>query len=218
MTSTTSKPSLKTLEVSIGGLSKPAKMPCPSYGLPAAECKVGSKLRKVAGSTCSDCYACKGQYGFPNVQAAQYRRLEAVTADLETWTATMIDLLGRKGLQWFRWHDSGDLQSVDHLSALVHIAKRLPGTRFWLPTREKGFVAQWLADHPEGFPENLTVRLSAAMIDSPPVMLPGVQGSAVHDKAQPYGFRCKAPEQNGECQDCRACWHKEIEVVSYARH
>jgi hypothetical protein len=33
----------------VGGLSKPSKMPGWAYGLPAKECKTGSKLVKVKG-------------------------------------------------------------------------------------------------------------------------------------------------------------------------
>ena len=65
----------EALEI-VGGLSKPSKMPGWSYGLPAKECKTGSKLRKVPGSTCFDCYALKGCYVFKVVQDAQYRRLD----------------------------------------------------------------------------------------------------------------------------------------------
>ena len=36
----------------IGGLSKPSKMPGWAYGLPAKECKTGSKLVKVKNSVC----------------------------------------------------------------------------------------------------------------------------------------------------------------------
>ena len=49
----------------VGGLSKPSKMPGWAYGLPAAECKTGSKLAQVPGSVCSGCYALKGCYVFP---------------------------------------------------------------------------------------------------------------------------------------------------------
>ena len=44
----------------VGGLSKPSKMPGWAYGIPAKECKTGSKLRQVKGSTCEKCYALKG--------------------------------------------------------------------------------------------------------------------------------------------------------------
>ena len=33
-----------------GGLSKPSKMPGPSYNLPAAACITGAKLAKIPGS------------------------------------------------------------------------------------------------------------------------------------------------------------------------
>ena len=56
-----------------GSLSKPSKMPGWAYGLPAKECKTGSKLVKIPGSVCYNCYALKGCYVFKVVQAAQYR-------------------------------------------------------------------------------------------------------------------------------------------------
>ena len=48
----------------VGGLSKPSKMPGWSIGIPAAECKTGSKLRLIPKSVCADCYALKGCYVF----------------------------------------------------------------------------------------------------------------------------------------------------------
>ena len=59
-------------------LSKPSKMPGFSIGIPAKECKTGAKLRKIKGSVCYGCYALKGCYVFPDVQAAQYKRLRAI--------------------------------------------------------------------------------------------------------------------------------------------
>jgi hypothetical protein len=35
----------------VGGLSKPSKMPGWAYGTPAKECKTGTKLRDIEGST-----------------------------------------------------------------------------------------------------------------------------------------------------------------------
>ena len=43
----------------VGGLSKPSKMPGWAYGLPAAECKTGGKLKHITGSTCEGCYGIK---------------------------------------------------------------------------------------------------------------------------------------------------------------
>jgi hypothetical protein len=75
----------------VGGLSKPSKMPGWAYGIPAKECKTGSKLRNVKGSTCEGCYALKGCYVFKVVQDAQYRRLNSIKHT--HWVAAMSQLL-----------------------------------------------------------------------------------------------------------------------------
>ena len=71
----------EALEIT-GSLSKPSKMPGWAYGLPAKECKTGSKLAKVKGSVCDGCYALKGCYVFKVVQDAQYKRLKAIRSPL----------------------------------------------------------------------------------------------------------------------------------------
>jgi hypothetical protein len=112
----------------VGGLSKPSKMPGWAYGIPAAECKTGKKLQDVPGSTCEGCYATKGCYVFPVVQAAQYRRLEAIKSPL--WVGAMALLINSKKSKWFRWHDSGDIQDVDHLIKFLRCVNlhRIPDT------------------------------------------------------------------------------------------
>ena len=80
----------------VGGLSRPSKIPGWCYGLPAAECKTGSKLQKVKGSTCSNCYALKGCYVFKVVQAAQYRRLKSIKNP--GWVSAMAFLINSKNL------------------------------------------------------------------------------------------------------------------------
>ena len=119
-----------------GGLSKPSKMPGPAYNLPAAACLTGAKLVKVAGSTCSGCYALKGRYRFGNVQKALNRRLKAL--EDPRWVAGMITLI--QGRPVFRWHDSGDIQSAQHLKNIFEICNATPETLHWLPTREAQFL------------------------------------------------------------------------------
>ena len=58
----------KQLEAITGTLSKPGKMPGFSYGIPAKECKTGSKLAKIKGSVCYNCYALKGMYRFETLK------------------------------------------------------------------------------------------------------------------------------------------------------
>jgi hypothetical protein len=120
----------------VGGLSKPSKMPGWAYGIPARECKTGSKLVKVKGSTCEGCYALKGCYVFPVVQAAQYKRLDSIKHP--GWVKAMTALINSKKSKFFRWHDSGDVQSVKHLAKIFEVCRRSPDVQHWMPTAKRG--------------------------------------------------------------------------------
>lgn len=193
----------------VGGLSSPSKMPGYAYGLPAKECGTGGALRKVPGSVCSGCYAFKGNYMFPNVQKAQYRRLESLGHP--RWVEAMVFLVTALDMRYFRWHDSGDLQSPAHLNMIVQVARQCPDVQFWLPTRERIFVYSWTKANGE-LPKNLVVRVSAAMIDGPAPEFPNTS-TVVTGQAS-----CPAPSQGGECGTCRACWNPEVKNVSYRKH
>ena len=189
-----------------GGLSKPSKMPGPAYNLPAWACKTGAKLRKVKGSPCYGCYAFKGRYNFSNVQQALQRRLEALESPL--WVEAMVTLI--KGQEFFRWHDSGDIQSEQHLKNIFEVCKLTPDTKHWLPTQER----EYLKD-PEAVPANLIIRLSGSKIDGPaPKAWPWTSSVVTSSEAR----TCPAPEQGNECGSCRACWDKSTPNVAYGKH
>jgi len=204
----------KQLHDRVGGLSSPSKMPCHGYSIPAQACNVGGRLRSIKGSTCSSCYACKGRYMFANVQNALQRRLDAFNNDPE-WEDYMVELIRRKERSgFFRWHDSGDLQSMEHLLAIIEIADRLPDIQFWLPTREVGLMKQFVRQYgAHAIPDNLIIRVSAAMIGGDAVSIDGCHKSRV-DKVG----SCPAPKQNNQCGSCRACWDKSVETVTYSLH
>ena len=212
-----------TLNTLTGGLSAPSKMPCHGWSIPAQECAVGSLLRKIKGSTCSGCYALKGRYVFPNVAAALTRRLEAWRSDRAQWVEAMTASILKTRSPYFRWLDSGDLQGLEMLEDIAEVARRTPSVTHWLPTRERDVVATYKKRAGE-LPSNLTVRLSAAMVDAPlkPAArgaLKGVPVSMVHTKAPHNSAHvCPAPSQGGKCADCRACWNSSIKGVSYAAH
>jgi hypothetical protein len=195
-------------------LGNPSKMPGKSYGIPAAECKTGSKLRKVPGSVCSKCYACKGHYSYSTVSTAQYKRLNAI--DNPQWVSAMVHLI--KNESWFRWHDSGDIQSIDHLAKILMVAALTPNTNHWLPTKEKKMITDYL-NNGGTIPANVTIRVSGAMIDGKAPNVPnGICTSTVHKNNEAIGQSCIAPDQGGECKDCRACWDRNIKNVSYHVH
>jgi len=236
---------IKEAKAIAGSLGYPSKMPGTSYGIPAQACITGAKLAKVPGSTCSSCYALKGNYIFRGVKKSQAARLEAIRH--ESFVEAMVVLLtaahargrnpktGETMDKFHRWHDSGDLQSRDHLARICAVARATPWLRHWLPTREGQIVKAFVRDGGT-IPANLTIRLSATMIDgAAPTAWP--QTSTVHsdnltlrastwtaivardaEPAAPVGHVCPAPQQGNKCGECRACWSADVANVSYHVH
>ena len=201
-----------------GGLSATGKMPCASYSLSAMQCPTGSKLAQIQGSVCFGCYALKGNYHYPSVKISHARKLEAITRD--NWVEGMVFLIQKEGNSHFRWHDSGDIQNMAHLLKIVEVARALPHVKFWLPTKEYATITAYQRAH-GSFPVNLTVRISAPMIDGKAPTKHGLPVSTVssHGSSVPVGaVACHAPEQGGKCLDCRACWDSNVGNVNYAKH
>lgn len=200
-----------------GRLSATSKMPGFSWSIPARRCKTGGILAKIPGSTCSFCYAKKGRYVFPTVVNAMNRRLRGLRSP--HWEDAMVTMLSAERVRrrpWFRWFDSGDLQSIDHLRRICAVAARTPWVRHWLPTREAIFLRDYCAGGGV-VPRNLVIRLSAPMVDGkPPKWWPLTSG--VYSDEKPKGRVCPAPSQGGECRDCRVCWERSVKFVVYHRH
>lgn len=228
-----------------GSLGFPLKMPGTSYGLPAKKCVTGSKLAAIHGSVCSKCYALKDRHAFANPAKAQERRLASISNP--RWVDAMVSMLLKvhsqptfridmgvrnakaRGLQRFRfnvsgfhrWHDSGDIQSVDHLSSICEVARRTPKIKHWLPTQELGIVKAYLTSGGV-IPQNLTIRVSSVMIETGhfnPVRRSWPQTSSVFKiRAGDDAHVCPAPHQGGVCGSCRACWSRDVAHVAYELH
>ena len=203
-------------------LSNTSKMPCHSFSIPAQVCKTGSKLAKVPGSVCHGCYALKGFYRMNTVQAPRQANLETLPEEGNAmawieWADKMAKQIAKTEKSgFFRWHDSGDMQCKMHLAAIVLIANLLPNIKFWLPTKEKAIVSEYIA-RGHTIPDNLVVRVSSAMIDQKPVDR-FENTCTVHQKEPPYGVECQAYKQGGKCGECRSCWDKAIPNISYPLH
>lgn len=212
----------------IGSLSQPSKMPWFSYSTSAFDCQTGSKLREIKGSVCSSCYACKGQYRFSNVRKAQDKRMAGTKHPdfVEAMTLVLTTLYNRGKKTYkkngktvkenrFRWHDAGDIQSLEHLERINQIALNTPFLDHWLPSKEFGYVNQFLKKH-KRFAPNLTVRMSATMVgqtfDKAPMGLPFSAVGVTQELSQ-----CPAYSQDGQCKNCRNCWEPKLNV-SYPLH
>ena len=221
----------------VGGLSAPSKMPCFSYNLAASSCKTGQRLAVIEGSTCSGCYAAEtrehlllrrdavfgggrmrwNNYSRPNVREAMQRRLESLTNP--KWVEAMATLINHyeadsEGiLGYFRWHDSGDVQSREHAQNICSVARRTPKVKHWLPTRENEFVRPLLSSR-KGVPKNLVIRVSAAMVGKR-----GPSWSKLTSTVNAgIGRKCHASQQGNQCLDCRDCWDKRVCNIDYPFH
>jgi len=223
-------------------LSNTSKMPCYSFNLSALHCKTGAKLVKIKGSVCYGCYALKGNYARYKHPLKMMPKTDKINHPL--WISSMVYLINNQGNKkdknYFRWHDSGDIQSLEHLKKIVEICKQTPNVKHWLPTREYKIIRDFLFW--ESFPDNLTVRLSAHLMDKLPPSMQGVCGSTVTKDKPALGVQCKAYRTNkdkkvlseeifqaltkqektdqglGICGDCRLCWNKSIDNISYKYH
>ena len=206
---------IKEAKAITGSLTRTSKMPGLSYSLPAWECKTGSKLRNIKGSVCASCYALKGNYTrYPAIKAAQYVRLEALKD--QRWIAAMVAQVIRQ--KFFRWHDAGDIQSMEHLYKIFRVCELTPETQHWMPTREAQFLKQVKS---EEVPKNLIIRMSSHMVDQAPVKFwPWTSTVTSAKKYMNNGQApsCPAPKQNNQCGSCRQCWDRSTPNVSYGKH
>ena len=211
-----------------GKLSQPSKMPGYSYNLPAWECKIGALLRTIKKSVCFMCYAMRGRYVFPCTIKAMERRLKSLPHDL--WVKAMAVSINSKakfGHNCFRWHDSGDLQSMAHLERIIDVCNLTPGVMHWLPTKEfkimRDYINSWrnvgnFKSWRDIFPANVVPRLSAPMIDGDAPDIDGLPTSTVTSDHKPGKYVCPAPDQGGKCKSCRMCWDANIKSIAYRAH
>jgi hypothetical protein len=157
----------------------------------------------------------------PNTASTLHKRIALMSQT--GWVSAMVKKIREEEhTGFFRWFDSGDLQSLKNLKDIVRIALALPKIQFWLPTKEYGIVSEYLERYAT-FPSNLNVRLSGFMVDKAgPNSLAdslGVTTSEVHsESSSPAGYVCPSSQQNNKCLECRACWSPAVKTVSYRLH
>ena len=221
-----------------GGLSRPSKMPCPAYSIPAETCKTGAKLVNIEGSVCSGCYAMKNNYKrfAKTIKPKLYERYRKLFN--EQWVEGMVLLINKQCKNgFFRWHDSGDVQSIEHIKRIVMVCKKTPEVMHWVPTREFRLVKQYIKKY-GAFPGNLTVRLSAHMIEGKAPEIENLPTSTV--SANNYNCKAYLTDKNdnvykpdhfaklnkaakraidfGHCGKCRKCWSKSVKNITYKLH
>ena len=183
---------IKELESKIGTLSNTTKMPSYSWGIPTKYCKTGMKLAKIPGTICNKCYADKGFYKMPTVNAMYQKRYDAI--EMPEWVDYMSELITQKYKKlaksrlYHRWFDSGDIQSFSHLMKIFEVCENTPHIKHWIATREYKIIDQVRA---KDVPKNLCLRVSAIKVDTKqPTFWKWTSG--VHKDKRHRGRECPA--------------------------
>ena len=140
----------------VGGLSVPSKMPCYSFGISADHAKRAASLPRLRAAYAIHAMPKKARINGRPTKNAHERRINLIGTS--NWVDNMVRAINNA--DYFRWFDSGDLQSDEMLADIVRVALATPDTKHWLPTHENFMVSRYLRKHGK-FPSNLTVRVSA---------------------------------------------------------
>jgi hypothetical protein len=201
----------------IGPLGRPSKMPGFSWGISASLCKTGSKLAQIEGTGCSVCYALRGRYPMDNVQDAMAERIAGYYDDPDWPELMSIRLLTyAKHHPYFRWFDSGDVQSGYMMEQIQKIANQTYGyVTHWLPTQERKIALE--AENSR--PDNLIVRVSSTKLgEQQNNHLFPTSFISLHETEMEGVFQCPSKNQDSKCKQCRACWNASVKCVEYHQH
>jgi len=162
---------------------------------------------------CQGCYATTGNYRFPNVKAP--RDFNKQDWKRDNWVDDMVKALDSS--RYFRWFDSGDMYDLSLAHKILAVMKATPWVKHWLPTRMHKFIKyQHVIDSMQEL-DNVVVRLSSDSVTGE--IIKGQNTSTIFSDELPSGsFECKAYENEGKCNGCRACYSKDVPVIAYKAH
>ena len=164
---------------------------------------------------CQGCYATTGNYRFANVKKPREFNREDWTRD--EWVRDMVSALDSS--RYFRWYDSGDVYALELAEKIAQVMEATPWVKHWLPTRMHKFAkfAPVLAKM-EALP-NVVIRRSSDSVSGQVVA--GANSStivATIDQVPANATLCRAYENGGKCNGCRACYDKSAQVIAYMAH
>lgn len=197
-------------------LSKTSKLDgIMSWSLNALDTCQGSidPITKELVPACQGCYATTGFYQF--APAKNSRAFNKEDWQRDGWINDMVEALDNS--RYFRWFDSGDMYSLDLAWKIYTVMMRTPHVKHWLPTRMHKFSKyESVINHMQKL-DNVVVRLSSDSVTGE--IVEGLTTSTIFSDNLPSGaFECKAYENAGKCNGCRACYSKGVQVIAYKAH
>ena len=188
-----------------------------SWSLEALDtCPASKQADGTLVDACKGCYATTGNYRFPNVKAPRIEnKLDWQRLD---WTDDMVKML--ESDRYFRWFDSGDMYALPLAEKILEVMQRTPWIKHWLPTRMHKFPKFKTVLSEMKALDNVSVRFSSDSVQGEYIQ--GLHGSVIVPDAS-YSLSddvslCRAYENAGKCNGCRACYDKNVPVIAYPAH
>ena len=177
---------------------------------PASKNKDGSLV-----DACKGCYATTGNYNYPNVKAPRIHNKEDFKRT--EWVNEMVIALDSS--RYFRWFDSGDMFSLQLAEKILEVMIKTPWVKHWLPTRMHKFPKfKSVIAKMQALP-NVVVRFSSDSVQGE--LVEGKNTSTIFSEESQLPSNatiCRAYENNGKCNGCRACYDKTVSVIAYKSH
>lgn len=162
------------------------------------------------------CYACKGNWLFPNVKNSLQQNLEAYK---NNHTLFFESVAAQTALVRFcRWHSSGDIVDMQYFEGMCKVARKNKDTHYLCFTKKYEIINEFLSKG-KRIPKNLSIVFSAwsNWIPENPYDLPMtyVYGKEFNNELIPKD----AIPCGGKCETCQACWTlKKGQHVYFLKH
>ena len=162
------------------------------------------------------CYACKGNWLFPNVKNSLQHNLEAYKSNPALFFESVAAQTAL--VRFCRWHSSGDIVDMQYFEGMCKVARKNKETHYLCFTKKYEIINEFLSKG-KRIPKNLSIVFSAwsNWIPENPYELPMtyVYGKEFNNELIPKD----AIPCGGKCENCQACWTlKKGQHVYFLKH
>ena len=161
------------------------------------------------------CYAMKAWRMYKETRAALTRNLTLWQDNPRAYFDAIANYIGTKRPEYFRWHSSGDIPSMQYLVEMQRLAVMFPQTTFLCFTKRHGWATNLLEQ--QGLNHNFKLVLSSweGMPMYNPSGLPVAWYQAGNETRIPAdSFKC-----SGHCDTCLECFKLDLgKSVFFLKH
>lgn len=213
--------SLSNNEVSINNGNAKTGKACLTCSMPMISCRPDAPCKQ-------DCYCCKGNQAYANVQGAYHRNWRLWIENPERFEKHVNYKIEMNGLPLFRWNDCGDIVDEEYFRMMLRVAEQNPDVKFLAYTKKYELVneeiTRRLKEDKEILPDNFTLRFS--MWDKNwfvpnhynlPVAYVDFKKSELNPELPTKAFICPGSGQT-TCSSCKVCFNKKVQNVIFHQH